>query len=400
MNTLVIDAGKDYDRVAWYKDQLLEDLSVEASRSPSLVGRIYKGRVEKVEIALDAAFVNIGQEKSGYLGIRDILPPEKRLDASIRDHLKGGQELLVQVIRDSVEDKGVQLTTRITLPGKYLVLTPEEPVISLSNKISGSNKRKALGNFVQSILPAGIGAVVRTAAGEADHQDIQQELNHLAKLWERITEYQRSGYAPRLVYKEASPAMRVVRRLKEPAIHRICSNSPHQTAEVLEYLTQLNLPKPDVIERVEVEIMDRDMDDALNPYVPLPAGGSLWIEPTRALTVIDVNSGGRKGPGDAQSTFFRVNLAASVEIARQLRIRNISGMILIDFIDMKSNESQKSVIAAFQEAALSDRIQVSVLGYTRLGILELTRKSEQPPLREVITKPCSHCEGTGRSTRV
>lgn len=396
MNTLVIDSGPDYERIAFYRDHVLEDLFVEAAAAPSQVGQIYKGRVEKVEIALDAAFVDIGLGKAGYLGIRDILPPDKREGAFIRDHVKGGQELLVQVIRDVREEKGVQLTTRITLPGKYLVLTPDEPAVSLSHKISGSKKRNTLGDWIQSILPAGIGAVVRTEAGMAAPEAIQSELNRLLGLWKQISTYKVLGTAPMLIFKEAAPALRMVRRLTDPEIHRICSNSPQQTAEVLAFLDSRGQEKPVVAESIQKEILDRDIEDALNPCVPLPAGGSLWIEPTRALTVIDVNSGGTKGAGDAQSTFFRVNLAAALEIARQLRIRNISGMILIDFIDMKNPEHRKAVVSGLREAVQGDRMPVSILGYTQLGILELTRKSEQPVLRDIITGPCPRCEGTGR----
>ncbi len=399
MNTLVIDAGAEYERIAFYRDYVLDDLLIEAAAAPSLVGRIYKGRVEKVEIALDAAFVEIGQGKAGYLGIRDILPPDKRAGAFIRDHIKGGQELLVQVIKDAREEKGVQLTTRITLAGKYLVLTPDEPVVSLSHKISGSQKRSALGDWIQSILPEQIGAVVRTEAGSADRQAVEAELNRLVELWRQVSAYRSKGSAPMLVFKDAGPALKLLRRLKEPVIHRIRSNSASQTAEVLAFFTNRNLEKPVVIESIEKEILDKDVADALNPFVPLPAGGSLWIEPTRALTVIDVNSGGIKGSGDAQSTFFRVNLAAALEIARQLRIRNITGMILIDFIDMKNPEHRKALISALRDAVQGDRMPVAILGYTQLGILELTRKSEQPALRDIVTSPCLQCEGTGRVSK-
>lgn len=396
MTTLVIDAGAEHVRTAVYRDQILDDLQVEAAGSPSLVGRIYKGRVVKVETALDAAFVEIGRGRTGYLGIRDLLPPDKREGAFIRDHIKGGQELLVQVIKDPREEKAVQLTTRITLAGKLLVLTPDEPAVSLSHKITGSNRRNALGNWIQSILPEGIGAVVRTEAAQAEQGEIKAELDRLLALWNRIAPYRLQGIAPMLVYKEASSSLRLVRRLKNLEIHRICSNSPPQTAEILEYLNSQNLPKPEIVERVERELLDKDIADVLDPCVPLPAGGSLWIEPTRALTVIDVNSGGMKGLGDAQSTFFRVNLAAAVEIARQLRIRNITGMILIDFIDMKHSDHRKAVVACLSEAVDRDRMPVSILGYTQLGILELTRKGEQAALRDIITRPCDRCEGTGR----
>ncbi len=372
---------------------------LEGSVSPSLVGHIFKGRVEKVEPALDAAFVDIGQKKAGYLGIRDILPPDKREGAFIKDHIRGGQEMLVQVIKDSKEEKAVQLTTRITLPGKFLVLTPDEPVVSLSHKIAGAKRRNDLGDWIKSILPDGVGAVVRTVAADAEQRDIRVELDRLLALWHKISAYRVLGMAPMLVFKEASAALRMTRRLQGWEIHRICSNSRPQTAELLEYLKASGKPVPEVLESIEKEILDRDVEEALNPFVPLPAGGSLWIEPTRALTVIDVNSGGALGSGDAQSTFLRVNLAAAVEIARQLRIRNISGMILVDFIDMKKSDAKNAVTAAFLEAVKADRMPVSILGYTKLGILELTRKAEQAPIRDILSVLCQCCEGTGRVVR-
>lgn len=397
MNILMIDSGPVYDRVALYRNGTLDDLLLESAGEPSLVGHIYKGRVERVEPGLDAAFVDIGLEKTGYLGIRDILQPEKRKDAQIRDHIKGGQELLVQVIKDVREEKGVQLTTRITLPGKYLVLTPEEPVVSLSHKIAGSDRRKALGSAIQSLLPPDIGAVVRTDAASAAPQTIEAELNSLVALWRKISAYRVLGMAPLLVYKDASPALRMVRRMQQPDFQRICSNNRLQTAEILDYLARKGQEAPEVRETVESDTLTEAVREALQPFVPLPGGGSLWIENTRAMTVIDVNSGGHIGPGDAQSTFLRVNLAAAVEISRQLRVRNISGVVMIDFIDLRSSESRQTLLAALKEATLPDRMPVTVVGYTKLGIVELTRKAEQPAIGDVLTVPCTCCEGTGRT---
>lgn len=397
MKTLMIDSGPVYDRIALFQDGRLDDLLLEPAQKPSAVGSVYKGRVEKVEPGLDAAFVDIGLGKSGYLGIRDILPPDRRKDAQIRNHIRGGQELLVQVIKDVREEKGVQLTTRITLPGKYLVLTPEEPVISLSNKIIGSRNRKALGALIQSLMPDNMGAVVRTEAASAEPEVIKAELDGLLALWQRIAAYRVLGSAPLLVFKEASLGLRMVRRLKQPEFHRICSNSRIQTREILEYLARKDQEAPEVRETVETETLDNAIREALDPFVPLPGGGSLWIEATRAMTVIDVNSGGQIESGDAQNTFLRVNLAAALEIARQLRIRNLSGVIMIDFIDLKKPEHRRMVAKELQEAAKSDRMPIFVVGYTKLGILELTRKAEQPSLRESLTIPCTFCGGTGRS---
>lgn len=397
MNTLVIDSGSVYDRIALYRNGVLDDLLLEPAGKPSVVGHIYKGRVERVEPGLDAAFVDIGLEKSGYLGIRDILPPDKRKDAQIRDHIRGGQEILVQVIKDVREEKGVQLTTRITLPGKYLVLTPDEPIISLSNKIAGSGRRKALGALIQSMMPEDMGAVVRTDAVSADPMDIKAELDRLLLLWQKIAAYRVLGSAPLLVFKEASLGLRMVRRLKDPQLSRICSNNRSQTEEVLEYLTLRGQASPVFQETYDTENLNHSIRDALNPFIPLPGGGSLWFETTRALTVIDVNSGGQIGPGDAQSTFFRVNIAAALEIGRQLRIRNTTGMIMVDFIDLKSLENRRAVAAALSEAVKPDRMPVTIIGYTKLGILELTRKAEQPSLRETLTTPCTCCEGSGRA---
>ncbi len=397
MNTLMIDSGPVYDRIALYRNGTLDDLLLESAGAPSVVGHIYKGRVERVEPGLDAAFVDIGLGKSGYLGIRDMLPPDKRKDAQIRDHIRGGQELLVQVIKDIREEKGVQLTTRITLPGKYLVLTPDEPVISLSNKIIGNSRRKQLGDGIQALMPPDMGAVVRTDAASADPKLVEAELNRLLALWQKIAAYKVLGAAPMLVFKEASPARRMLRRINPLELHRICSNNRLQTAEVLEYLAQKGLEAPEVRESFETEPLTDAVQEALQPFVPLPGGGSLWIETTRALTIIDVNSGGNIGPGDAQSTFLRVNLAAAVEIARQLRLRNISGMIMIDFIDVRSADSRRAVVAALKDAAAPDRMPVAVMGYTKLGILELTRKAEQPALRETLTVPCACCTGTGQA---
>jgi len=396
MNALVLENGTQFTRIGLFREGVLEDLLVEPAQAPSLVGHIFKGRVERIEEGLDAAFVDIGRSRPGYLGLKDMLPPDRREGARIRDLLRGGQELLVQVLKDPREEKGVQLTTRITLPGRYLVLTPEEPAVSLSHKIAGAARRKPLGDLVASLLPEGSGAVVRTEAQEAEAEALKAEADRLSALWQKIAAYRVLGSAPLLVYREASLGLRMVRRIKDLRLDRLYCESRHQVGDILDYLSAKGLPAPEVVTRPAEALMTEALEQALNPRVPLPGGGSLWIETVRAMTIIDVNSGGRTAPGAAQETFLRVNQAAAREIARQLRIRNLTGMILVDFIDQKHPEARKVIADTLKEAVAADRMPVTVLGFTRLGILELTRKAEQPPLRQLLTGDCPCCCGTGR----
>lgn len=394
MNMLVIDRGAAFTRTAFYSEGILEDLSVEKTATPSLVGRIYMGRVEKVEPALDAAFVSVGMDKAGYLGIKDVLPPGSRSGKSIKDCIVGGREIMVQVIKDQREDKGVQLTTRITLPGRFVVLTPGEPEINVSHKVPGRD-RDPLISLVSALLSGNVGAVIRTEAAAAPAEEIEGEVRFLQALWHRISGYDKPGYAPMLVYKSTSSAVQFGAFYGKRNRFRLASNSPELTMELKGNLQRTGEPIAEITDDVPKELLDKDMADALEPHVPIASGGSLFIETTRACTIIDVNSGGTKGRGDAQSTYLDMNLAAAREIARQMRIRNLSGMILIDFIDMKKEVHKKAVSNLLQELTQSDRMPVHVLGYTRLGILELTRKTARPPLRDVVTELCDTCRGAG-----
>lgn len=396
MNTLVMAYGPQLTRIGLFRGEVLDDLLIEPSAAPSLVGHIFKGRVERVEEGLEAAFVDIGLHKPGYLGIKDILPPGQRGQVSIRDCVKGGRELLVQVLKDPREEKGVQLTTRITLPGRYLVLTPDEPGISLSHKIAGAERRRSLAEATAALLPEGVGAVVRTEAQDAEPDVLAEEAGRLTALWAQIAAYKVRGTAPLLVFREAGIGLRMVRRLRQVHIDRIITDNRQAALEVAEFIKTRGLPAPEMVYEGAALLMDRAVTEALEPCVPLKGGGSLWIESVRAMTVIDVNTGGRSDGGDAQDTFLRVNATAAAEIARQLRIRNLTGMILIDFIDLKRPEARKAVVEALKAATAEDRVPVTLVGFTRLGILEVTRKAEQAPVRQLLTVDCPLCGGNGR----
>lgn len=406
MNRLIIDKGPLIDRVALLENNQLEGLYLEEKTEDRLVGNIYKGRVVNVLPGMQAAFVDIGYRKNGYLYIKDAIPFEERRhgfkDKRIQDYVKEGQEIFVQVTKPPVEDKGPRLTTNLSITGRYSVVSPMDQFVGVSKKIDDPVQRKGLKRLVLEQLPEKTGCVVRTEAAKVDESLILKDLNYLLQVWHRIKREKHLGKTPRLIHQDLSLPFRILRDTLHKPMDVILVNDQDLAEELKLYLKYLMPGLESVVALSDHgplifanEGVESQIQVLMNPKVKLQSGGSLIFEETRALTSIDVNSGKYTGVSDLEDTILKTNLEAAEEIMRQIRLRNVSGIIVIDFIDMGSRKAMDRVMKAVQNAAKKDSEQVDVHGFTRLGLLEVSRKRNQNSLLEALYQPCSMCSGTG-----
>lgn len=410
---IVVDADVDSTRVAVIEDGSLAEIYVEKNGGRRVAGSIYKGKVVNVLPGMQAAFVNIGLEKNAFLYVDDVITDvdafegdevyETIKNPSIKDVLKVGQEILVQVVKEPMGTKGARVTTHITLPGRYLVLMPMVDYIGVSRRIESDQERNRLKKLADEVRPNKMGLIVRTVAEGVSRDELAQDMEFLKKIWKKVQSAQK-GPAPRLVHKDLSLLYRIVRDILSHDVDKMYINNRSEYEKVLELL---DLISPNMKSRVmfyknrekaifEQFNIESEIEKALNRKVWLKSGGYLVIDYTEALTSIDVNTGKFVGATNLEDTVLRTNLEAAREIARQLRLRDIGGIIVIDFIDMNSIEHQKQVISTLQEELKKDRTKANVLGLTQLGLVEMTRKKVRQGLKEVLQKVCPYCEGKGR----
>lgn len=375
------------------------------------VGNIYKGRVQDVLPGMEAAFVNVGLERTAYLyGIAAARTPaggDRHADE--RDaKLRSGDELLVQVAKEAIGDKGARLTRELNLPGRYLVLAPGVPGhISLSRRLTDPDERARLQQIAAAVCPPDAGLIVRTAAAGASEHELRADAEWLAALWQRLQADAAKAKAPALLYSDDDLLLRLVRDYFTASVTEfaVAGVSLHRQAAGLAQALA-----PSLADRVKLWTgpvgglmadagVTAQVDKALRRRVWLESGGYLVIDQTEALTVIDVNSGKFTGKTDLAATALRLNVEAAREAARQLRLRDIGGIVLIDFLDMAAKEDQAAVVAALEEATTGDRNRVTVLGFTRLGLLELTRRKQGATLADLLMERCQRCGGHGRLRR-
>ena len=405
---LINTAFPDELRIAQVERGHLRNLEVEDLSHSRLQNSLYKARVTDLSSSLEAAFIDFGEERNGFLPLKNIaeeyyshLPEGAR---SIQDVLNTGDDIIVQVRVDKSEheNKGALLTTIISLPGNYLVLHPNAPGINLPRNLSGENRNKAQALLARLRLPDGMGMILRTQGLQQDISVLQDELDLLAGLWHQV----RSGAAecsvPTLLLHEPVALFRALRDYLDERVEEIIVDSPKAYRSILTWLQNF---KPSFVERLilyeePLPLFTRYQveEDAQGIYkrrAPLASGGSLIIDHTEAMTAIDINSGAAKGR-DMEDTAYRTNLEAAVEIARQLRLRDIGGQIVVDFIDMRSEENRKQVNKRLQEALRSDPARPNIGVISDFGLLSMTRKRLRPSVEEAYTKACPHCDGWGR----
>lgn len=410
---IIIDVGLDETRVAITEDRELAELYIERPEHEGTAGNIYRGKVCSVLPGIQAAFVDIGYEKNAFLYVGDIISKkglyseeeeidEKPKDVSIEDVISQGEEITVQVIKEPIGTKGPRISTHITLPGRYLVLLPKDDHIGISRRIENEAERERLKDIAEKYKPEGMGLIVRTASEGLEEAEFIQDINFLTRLWDRISVKEYSGPVPRLLHKDLNLTYRVARDLFTRNVDKLVINDRQEYMKVLEVVEVLS---PNLKSRVEYFNKNYDIfeyyqieskiEKALSQKVWLKCGGYLIIDKTEALTVIDVNTGKYVGSNDLEETVLKTNLEAAKEIAKQLRLRDIGGIIIIDFIDMYSTEHQQQVLETLKQALKKDRTKTMVSGITTLGLVEMTRKKIRQKLSSVMNVECPYCTGTG-----
>lgn len=393
---VLIDIKDDMIRLAIIEDSEVAEIRLEKSEGKSLAGNIYRGKVERVLAGMQSAFIDIGVEKNAYLYVKDAIPAdfgedgEMALSESFPDIsvlLRQGNEISVQVMKDAIGEKGPRVTTHISIPGRYVVLMPGSNACGVSKKIEDSQEHKRLKKIVEEFKPDNCGLILRTAAQNADRNKIIEDINCLVSIWESLKKAEEKGRVPRLLYSDNGVLIQAVREHLTPDVNKFIVNDPDSYEKIIALLEH---EAPDLKSRVELYTKDYEMfeyyhvqsalQEALSRKVWLKSGAYLVFDYTEALTVIDVNSGKFTGKIDLEETALSINLEAARKIASQIRLRNLSGIIIIDFIDMKLNEHKEQIVQALKEYVRNDKIQTVVLGMTKLGLVEMTRKKIRNPL--------------------
>ena len=405
---IVVNAGSRETRVAVIDSGKLVELHVE--REEQVAGSIYKCRVANVLPGMDAAFVEIGLERNAFLYAGDVLPeageelPAAKKEAArgIKDLLKVGQDLLVQVVKGPRGTKGARVSTRISLPGRYLVLMPDADNIGISRKIDEKNERDRLKKIADRIRVKGFGFIVRTEAEGKGEKELRHDLEFLLRMWRQIQDRAKTTPAAGRVHQDLSLIYKTIRDIFGSDVHKMHIDSPIEYEKALE-VVELISPKQrskivlydDTEPIFENFSLENEIDRLLKRKVWLKSGGHITIDQTEALNTIDVNTGKFIGSTSLSDTILRTNLEAAAEIARQLRLRDIGGIIIIDFIDMSSSKDRTHVVNTLDRTLKRDRTRTKISNISPLGLVEMTRKRTGETISEIVNEACPYCQGRG-----
>ncbi len=426
---ILINAAKEETRVAFLENQAIMELHLERKKDLGIVGNIYKGKVANVLPGMQAAFVDIGIGKSAFLYVAEVatsmeeyapLMEEEGLEeessaadekgiedrrqgyTSIEDLLQEGQELLIQVTKEPLGTKGARVTTYITLPGRYLVFMPTIEHVGISRRIEDAAERKRLRDIVMKAKGPGRGYIVRTASEGRSEEELTSDMEFLVRLWENIQKKKERAPVPSLIHADLDLTLRTVRDLFTDKVDKLVIDNKEEYERVRDFVSSY---MPNLLSRVEYYDGEEPLFDAngieieisraLGRRVWLKSGGYIVIDQTEALTSIDVNTGKYVGKKDPEETILRTNLEAVKEIAYQIRLRNLGGIIIIDFIDMAKEKNKKRVFSALQEAMAHDRVKTNIYEISELGLIEMSRKRVRESLQRTLCEPCSYCEGRG-----
>ena len=367
------------------------------SRGDVILGDVYLATVDNILPSIDAAFVNVGVDKMGFLHAQDVMGK-----GALKDKLSPKQKLIVQVVKEPTGHKGPRVTTEISLPGRFLVLMPNEPGISISKKIENNKERARLKSVVSLIKPVGVGVIIRTEAEGQSEADIQEDLEILLEKWNNIITGAETMTPPNLLYRDQDLLYRTIREACTEDTKEIVVDTAFALQRVQNILQNWHMNKNIQVTLYKgteplliAEDIHKEIKAALNIKVNMPSGGYLFIQQTEALTVIDVNSGKFTSSSTQDETILKTNIEAVHEIARQLRLRNIGGMIIVDFIDMMSRADKLAMLEELEIALEPDKAKPQVGQISDLGLVELTRHRQGQSLSEIFTKKCPHCQGTG-----
>jgi ribonuclease G len=398
---ILINVTPQETRVAITATGVVQELLIERAASRGLVGNIYVGRVARVLPGMQSAFVEIGLERAAFLHVADIWD---RRDRPIERILSEGEPVLVQVVKDPIGSKGARLSTQLSIAGRLLVYLPHDPHIGISQRIEDEGGRAALRERLKELVPPDEkgGFIVRTLAEAAGEEELRADLAYLRELWKAVGERSLGAEPPKLIYQDLSLAQRVLRDMVTAATARVVVDSRENfqklTAFAERYMPQVRARLDHYTgERPLFDLynVEPEIERALSRRVELKSGGYLIIDQTEAMTTIDVNTGGFVGSRNFDDTVFKTNLEAAQAIARQLRLRNLGGIIIIDFIDMDSIEHRNAVLDELRRALARDRTRITLNGFTALGLVEMTRKRTRESLAHVLCEPCPTCAGRG-----
>jgi ribonuclease G len=407
---ILINITPQETRVAVVENGVLQEVHIERAGHRGIAGNIYKGKICRILPGMQAAFVDIGLDRAAFLQVSDIKHPygsNEDVDHGeqpIRELLHDGQEVIVQVVKDPLGTKGARLTTQITLPTRYLVYMPFSKHIGISQKIEDDSVRERLRNAIRSVIEEGEkgGYILRTVAEAVSEEELKNDIRYLRKAWS-ITQERVNTVPPcSLVHEDLALAMRAMRDLIKDNIEKVRIDSRETFQKACEFAHEFI---PEVEGRIEYYPGERPIFDlysvedeirkALEHRVSLKSGGYLVIDQTEAMTTIDVNTGTYVGRKNLEETLFKTNLEAAQAIARQLRLRNLGGIIIVDFIDMADDDHKRQVLRALEKALARDRAKVYVTEMSQLGLVEITRKRTRESLERILCEPCPACDGRG-----
>ena len=409
---LLINITPSETRVAQIENGMLQELHLERQSTVGIVGNIYLGKVSRVLPGMQAAFVDIGMEKAAFLHASDIVTYDHENDQitrksnSVRDIIelvREGQKIIVQVVKDPLGTKGARLTTDITLPSRYLVFMPDSKHVGVSQRIENEAEKQRLKKIVEGHYEEGQGGfIVRTVAEGAGEKELAQDAVFLKKLWSKIIKKKKKTRNPDVLYEDLSLAFRIIRDFIAEELEKVRIDSKLTFGQLTAFTEEFS---PELTEKLEYYPGERPIFDmfgveseikrALDKKVELKSGGYLVIDQTEAMTTIDVNTGGFVGHRSLEDTIFNTNSEATQAIARQLRLRNLGGIIIIDFIDMLSTDHQRRVLHSLEIALSKDRAKNNVNGFSALGLVEMTRKRTRESLEHVLCSECEVCNGRG-----
>ena len=407
---ILINASTHEARAALVESGVLQEVFIERPNRRGLISNIYKGRVSRVLPGMQAAFIDIGMERTAFLHASDILDTRHAvgLEAPRTDNIRSlvaeGNEILVQVVKDPLGTKGARLTTYITLPSRFLVYMPQGRGVGVSARIETETERDRLRSAVQTGLEPdeAAGFIVRTAAEDAPQEALRADMIYLRKLWEFVRQKGLRTSPGQLVHADLPLHLRILRDLLRPDVERVLIDQPNAHREMSEFAATFI---PEALPRIELYAAPRpifelhhveeEIQKALDRKVPLKSGGYVIIDQTESMTTVDVNTGAFVGHRNLEETIFRTNLEAAVTIARQLRLRNLGGIIIIDFIDMEEPEHRRQVIQALEKALADDHVKTNISSVSPLGLVEMTRKRTRESLEHLLCQACPTCEGRG-----
>jgi len=417
-NELIINVTSQETKVALLEDRVLAELYIERTKGRGIMGNIYKGKVVKVLPGMQAAFVDIGLEKAAFLYVSDVyggmedyeemgfmgmeMPIYFNSSSQIEDLLSEGQEILVQVSKEPLGTKGTRITSHITLPGRYLVFMPMVDHVGVSRRIKDEKERRRLREIAQSIKPPNSGLIVRTASEGSESEEIRNDMEFLLHLWNNIQKKKENSTAPCLIHSDLTMVLRVIRDILSFQVNRIIIDSKEEYDNIISFInTYMPKQKYEIILYGNNEPIfdaygiEMEIDKILGRKIWLKSGGYIVIDMSEALVAIDVNTGRYVGKRNLADTLLKTNLEAAKEIAYQLRLRNIGGIIIIDFIDMEREGDREKVYQVLEEATKKDRQKTNIFKISELGLVEMTRKRTRENISRILGEPCSYCEGSG-----